>query len=176
MLNIVATGREAGEHLVTHPDVDKIAFTGSTAAGMRVGGLCGQRMKRCTLELGGKSAAIILDDADLASVIPQLMPAALLNNGEACVVQSRILAPRSRCSEIVDALADAIATQQVGDPLDPATTIGPLFARRHRERVEGYIAQGSDEGAKLVVGGGRRAGLDTAGPSNRLSSPKSTTA
>jgi betaine-aldehyde dehydrogenase len=161
VLNIVQTGREVGEHIVTHPDVDKIAFTGSSVAGMRVAGLCGQQMKRCTLELGGKSAAIILDDADLSSVIPQLMASALLNNGEACVAQTRILAPRSRYEEVVDALAVAVASQQVGDPFDPSTTIGPLFARRHRERVEGYIAKGNNEGAKLVVGGGRPSGLDT---------------
>ena len=94
VLNIVQAGREVGEHIVTHPDVDKISFTGSTVAGKKIAALCGEQLKRCTLELGGKSAAIILDDADLATTIPGLMPNALMNNGEACVAQTRILASR----------------------------------------------------------------------------------
>jgi aldehyde dehydrogenase (NAD+) len=160
VINIVQTGREVGERIVNHPGVDKISFTGSTLAGQRIASLCGQQMKRCTLELGGKSAAIILDDADLSAVIPQLMPAALLNNGEACIAQTRILAPQARYGEVVDALVAGIDAQRVGDPLDPETTIGPLFAQRHRERVERYIATGNEEGAKLVVGGGRPSGFD----------------
>jgi aldehyde dehydrogenase (NAD+) len=160
VLNIVQAGREVGEHIVTHPDVDKISFTGSTAAGSRIASLCGARMARCTLELGGKSAAIILDDADLTTVLPALMPSALLNSGEACVAQTRILASRARYAEVVEAIADAMSEQRVGDPFDPQTTIGPMFAQRHQARVEGYVAKGLDEGARLVVGGGRPAGLD----------------
>jgi betaine-aldehyde dehydrogenase len=160
VLNIVQTGREVGERIVSHPDVDKISFTGSTVAGRRIASICGQEMKRCTLELGGKSAAVILDDADLATVIPQVVPTALLNSGEACVAQTRILASRARYPEVVDALASAIEAQKVGDPFDPATTVGPMFAQRHRDRVERYIAKGNDEGAKLIVGGGRPASLD----------------
>lgn len=160
VLNIVAAGRQVGERIVTHPEVDKISFTGSAVAGRRVASLCGEQMKRCTLELGGKSAAIILDDANLSTLIPQLMPFALLNNGEACVAQTRILASRARYSETVDAIAAAMDEQKVGDPLDPETTIGPLFAQRHRTRVEDYIAKGTGEGAKLIVGGGRPTGFD----------------
>ena len=160
VVNIVAAGRETGEHLVRHPDIDKVAFTGSTAAGRKIGAICGEQLKRVTLELGGKSAAIILDDADLDATLPQLMPAALMNNGQACVAQTRILAPRGRYAEVRDALAEAVGSFAVGDPLDPATECGPLVAERQRERVEGYIAKGKAEGATLVVGGGRPSGFD----------------
>jgi betaine-aldehyde dehydrogenase len=155
VVNIVPAGREVGEHLVTHPGVDKIGFTGSTAAGKRIAALCGAQLKRVTLELGGKSAAIIMDDADVEAVIPDLIGASLMNNGQACVAQTRILASRDRYQDVVDALCDAVSKQQVGDPLDPATTVGPLVAERQRRRVEGYIATGQQEGAKVAVGGGR---------------------
>ena len=107
VLSVVPAGREVGEHLVTHPGVDKISFTGSSVGGKRIGGLCGERLKRCTLELGGKSAAIILDDADLATVLPMLLPNAIMNNGQACIAQTRILAPRGRYDEVVDAAGRA---------------------------------------------------------------------
>jgi betaine-aldehyde dehydrogenase len=160
VINVVPAGREVGEHLVRHPDVDKVAFTGSTVAGRKIGAICGEQLKRCTLELGGKSAAIIADDADLSVAIPTLMPFALMNNGQACVAQTRILAPRSRYDEVKDAVADAVANFTVGDPLDPTTECGPLTAERQRDRVEGYIAKGKQEGATVVVGGGRPAGFD----------------
>lgn len=160
VVNIVAAGREAGEHLVRHPGIDKVSFTGSTAAGRKVGAICGEQLKRCTLELGGKSAAVILDDADLDAAIPELMPAAMMNNGQACVAQTRVLAPRSRYDEVVDALAAAVGAQKVGDPADPEVEIGPLVAERQRERVEGYLDAGRKEGARVVVGGGRPEGLD----------------
>jgi aldehyde dehydrogenase (NAD+) len=160
VLNVVPADREVGEHLVRHPDVDKVAFTGSTAAGRRIGAICGEQLKRVTLELGGKSAAIILEDADLEASLPTLMPFALMNNGQACVAQTRILAPRARYGEVRDALAEVVGNFIVGDPLDPATECGPLVAERQRDRVERYIAKGREEGATLVVGGGRPAGLD----------------
>jgi aldehyde dehydrogenase (NAD+) len=160
VVNIVAAGREVGEHLVRHPDINKVSFTGSTVAGRKIGAICGEQLKRCTLELGGKSAAIICDDTDLATVIPGLLPAAIMNNGQACVAQTRILASRNRYAEVRDALAEAVAAYKVGDPLDPETECGPLVAERQRDRVEGYIAAGIAEGATLVVGGGRPAGLD----------------
>ena len=158
-VNIVAAGREVGEYLVRHSGVDKVSFTGSTAAGRKVGAICGEQLKRCTLELGGKSAAVILDDADLAATIPTLLPSAIMNNGQACVAQTRILAPRSRYDEVVDALAAAVAEQKVGDPMDPAVGVGPLVAERQRDRVEGFLKAGRDEGARVVVGGGRPADL-----------------
>ena len=160
VVNIVAADREVGEHLVTHPGIDKIAFTGSTAAGRRIGALCGERLRRVTLELGGKSAAIVLDDADVESTVAGLVPASLMNNGQACVAQTRILVSRGQYSAVVDALVEAVRAVKVGDPLDPATGIGPLVSQRQRQRVEGYIAKGQDEGAKIALGGGRPAGLD----------------
>ncbi len=160
VVNFVPAGREVGEHLVSHADVDKVAFTGSTAAGRRIGSICGQQLKRCSLELGGKSAAIICEDADLAATIGWLEMASLMNNGQACVAQTRILAPRSRYDETVDALAGMVAGLAVGDPTDPATQIGPLVAKRQQERVEGYISVGQEEGAKIVTGGSRSSGKD----------------
>ncbi|GII00717.1 aldehyde dehydrogenase [Planobispora takensis] len=153
VVNIVAAGREAGEHLVSHPGVDKVAFTGSTAAGRRIASICGEQLKRYTLELGGKSAAIILDDCDLSSAMGFLSIASLMNNGQACVAQTRILASRNRYDEVVDAVASMVRNMPVGDPADPATGIGPLVAKRQQERVEGYIKLGIEEGAKPVVGG-----------------------
>jgi betaine-aldehyde dehydrogenase len=153
VVNIVAAGREAGEHLVSHPGIDKVAFTGSTAAGRRIGGICGEQLKRCSLELGGKSAAIILDDCDLGSAMGFLSIASLMNNGQACVAQTRILASSSRYDEVLQAVADMVTAQPVGDPAEPTTGIGPLVAKRQQERVEGYIKIGIDEGAKPVVGG-----------------------
>ncbi|TDD09121.1 aldehyde dehydrogenase [Nonomuraea deserti] len=153
VLNIVPAGRETGEHLVSHAGVDKVAFTGSTAAGRRIAAICGEQLKRVSLELGGKSAAIILDDADLAAGMGFLSMASLMNNGQACVAQTRILASRNRYDEVVDAIANMVGSQPVGDPADPATGIGPLVAKRQQERVEGYIRIGMEEGAKIVVGG-----------------------
>ncbi len=160
VVNIVPAGREVGEHLVTHPGVDKVSFTGSTAAGRTIAGVCGQLLRPVTLELGGKSAAIILDDADLTSTIATLVPAGVMNNGQACVAQTRILASRDRYTEVVDAVSEAVGALTVGDALDPATEIGPLVAERQRERVLGYLDIGRSEGARVTVGGGRPAGLD----------------
>jgi len=161
VVNIVAAGREVGEHLVSHPGVDKVAFTGSTAAGRRIGAICGEQLKRVSLELGGKSAAIVLDDADLAKTMEGLKFTALMNSGQACVAQTRILASRSRYDEVVGALVETVGAMAVGDPMDPATEIGPLAAQRQQERVEKYIALGQEEGARVVLGGnGRPEGLD----------------
>ena len=160
MVSILPAGREVGEYIVRHPGVDKVGFTGSTAAGRKVGAICGELLKRCTLELGGKSAAIILDDADLGATMPLLMGTALMNNGEACIAQTRILASRDRYDEVVDALSEAVAATSVGDPTDPSIAVGPLVAERQRDRVLGYIEKGRAEGAKVAVGGGRPAGLD----------------
>jgi aldehyde dehydrogenase (NAD+) len=160
VVNIVAAGREVGEHLVTHPSVDKIAFTGSTAAGRRIGALCGDLLRPVTLELGGKSAAIVLDDADLEATVSGLVPAGLMNNGQACLAQTRLLVQRDRYRDLVDGMVEAVAAVRVGDPMDPATGIGPLISQRQRTRVEDYIAKGQQEGAKIALGGGRPADLD----------------
>ncbi|MCC6225409.1 MAG: aldehyde dehydrogenase [Microthrixaceae bacterium] len=161
VVNVVPADRGPGEHLVTHPGVDKISFTGSTAAGRRIGALCGENLKRCTLELGGKSAAIVLDDADLGAAMPELFGSAIMNNGQACVAQTRILASRARYDEVVEAFTEAARSTVVGDPADMGTGLGPLVAQRQRDRVEGYIAKGKAEGARITTGGGRPAGLDT---------------
>jgi aldehyde dehydrogenase (NAD+) len=153
VLNIVAGGATAGAHLVQHPGVDKVAFTGSTAAGRIIGEVCGRLMRPVTLELGGKSAAIILDDADLDATIRGLRSASFVNNGQTCHLSSRILAPRSRYSEVVEAMAALAAGLTVGDPLDKSTDIGPLVSARQRERVLSYIDIGKSQGAKLVAGG-----------------------
>ena len=160
VVSIVPGGRELGEYLVTHPGIDKVAFTGSTAAGRRIAALCGERLRRVTLELGGKSAAIVCDDADFGTMIPMIVGAGTMNNGQACVAQTRILLPRARYEEGVDALAAAVGGLKVGDPNDPTTEIGPLVAERQRDRVLGYVAKGKQEGARCVVGGGRPKGLD----------------
>ena len=114
VLSVIPAGREVSEHLVKHPGVDKISFTGSGVGGKRIGGLCGERLKRCTLELGGKSAAIILDDADISTAIPTLLPNAIMNNGQACIAQTRILAPRRAYDEVVDALVAGVAAPARG--------------------------------------------------------------
>ena len=162
VLSVVPAGREVSEHLVTHPGVDKISFTGSGVGGKRIGGLCGERLKRCTLELGGKSAAIILDDADLATAIPTLLPNSIMNNGQACIAQTRILAPRARYGEVLDAVVSGVAAMKVGDPMDPATEVGPVVAERQRARIEGYLESGREEGATVALGGGRPAGAEYA--------------
>jgi aldehyde dehydrogenase (NAD+) len=155
VLNIVPGGRHAGEHLVCHREVDKVAYTGSTAAGQRIAALCGERLTRVSLELGGKSAAVVLADAPLEETVAALAPLAFLNNGQACVAQTRILVPRGRHDELVDAFVAAIDDMTLGDPTDPSTQIGPLLAERQRDRVEGYLALGREEGATLVAGGRR---------------------
>jgi betaine-aldehyde dehydrogenase len=159
VLSVLPAGREVGEHLVRHPGVNKVSFTGSTVAGKKIGGICGEQLKRFSLELGGKSAAVLLDDVDLTQALPMLLPNALMNNGEACIAQTRILAPRDRYQEVVDALVESVSAMSVGNPLDPAVEVGPLVAERQRDRVEGYIKIGQEEGAKVAVGGGRPANM-----------------
>ena len=156
VLNWVAADREVGEYLVSHPGIDKVAFTGSTAAGRAIGRICGELLRPVTLELGGKSAAILLEDADIGAFLQGVPTACMLNNGQACYNGTRILAPRSRYGEIVDALASFAGALAVGDALDPATHIGPMASAAHRDRVQSYIEIGKQE-ARLVAGGGRPA-------------------
>jgi aldehyde dehydrogenase (NAD+) len=159
-LSVVPADRQVSEQLVRHPEVDLISFTGSTAAGRRIGAICGEQIKRVVLELGGKSAAIVVDDFDPAMAALVLHTGMLLNNGEACMAWTRLLVPRTRHDEFVDAFCDVLGKVKVGDPLDPSNDLGPLVAERQRERVEGYIRSGVEDGAKIVVGGGRPAHLD----------------
>ncbi|MFI5590078.1 aldehyde dehydrogenase family protein [Amycolatopsis sp. NPDC051758] len=158
VINVVQGGREVGAHLVAHPGVDKVAFTGSTAAGRQIAETCGRLLRPVTLELGGKSASIVLDDADLVANLDSLFGATLMNNGQTCDLGTRVLAPASRYDEVVDTLTAFAGGLSVGDALDPATQIGPMASARQRDRVEGYIAKGLGEGARLTTGGGRPAG------------------
>lgn len=154
VLNVIPGGREAGATLVSHPGVAKVAFTGSTAAGRAIGEICGRLLRPVTLELGGKSASIIAEDADLDVFLGALTEVCLPNNGQTCHATTRVLAPASRFTEVVDAVTDTVRALQVGDPLDKATQIGPLVSATHRERVLGYIEGGRASGARLTTGGG----------------------
>ncbi|MEW2632519.1 aldehyde dehydrogenase [Streptomyces sp. NPDC048389] len=160
VLSILPAGREVSEYLVGHPGVDKVSFTGSVAAGRRVMEVASRNLTRVTLELGGKSAAVILPDADLGAAVAGIVPAAWMNNGQACVAQTRVLAPRSRYDEIAEAFAAAASALVVGDPLDAATQVGPLVAERQQRRSLDYIRIGQEEGAKILCGGGRPAGQE----------------
>jgi aldehyde dehydrogenase (NAD+) len=160
VLNIVTADRAVSEVLVRHPDVDKITFTGSTAAGRRIASLCGERIARCTLELGGKSAAVILDDYDLAAAAESISGSARLLSGQVCSSLTRIIVSRHRHDALVDALSSSMSKVRVGDPFDAKTEMGPLAMSRQRDRVEGLIAKGREEGAQLATGGGRPAHLD----------------
>ncbi|CAM4252692.1 Geranial dehydrogenase [Mycobacterium basiliense] len=153
VVSVLPGGPAIGEALVRHPGVDKIAFTGSSSTGRRIAALCGEQLKRVGLELGGKSAAIILDDADIEKTVGGLKTAALMNNGQACVAQTRILVSERRHDDVVDALADMMSALQVGDPADEKTDIGPLVAQRQQHRVQDYIRSGLKDGARLVLGG-----------------------
>lgn len=160
VISLLPGGREAGEHLVKHKDVDKISFTGSTAAGRRIMSLAGERIARVTLELGGKSAGIIADDIPLDQVLPTLAFAGIASSGQVCAAITRVVVPRHRQDEVVEALKGIFESVKVGDPREPDTVIGPLAAERQRERVEGYIKLGVEEGARLVTGGERPQDLD----------------
>lgn len=153
VVSVLPGGPDVGETLVRHPGVDKIAFTGSSATGRRIAALCGEQLKRVSLELGGKSAAIVLDDADIGKTVAGLKTAGLMNNGQACVAQTRILVSERRHDELVDALAQMMSGLRVGDPADEATDVGPLVAQRQQRRVRDYIRSGQREGARLILGG-----------------------
>ncbi|HWB66291.1 MAG TPA: aldehyde dehydrogenase [Mycobacteriales bacterium] len=159
VFNVLTADREVSERLVTDPRVDKIAFTGSTAAGRRIASLCGERIARYTLELGGKSAAVILDDADLAQAAASISGSECIISGQVCSSLTRLVVPRKRHDEFVDALAGTFSKVVVGDPFDEATQMGPLAMERQRDKVLGLIEQGKSE-AKLVTGGGRPAHLE----------------
>jgi aldehyde dehydrogenase (NAD+) len=160
VLNVVTADREVSELLVRDPGVDKITFTGSTAAGRRIASLCGERIARCTLELGGKSAAVILDDMDLGTAAKTIARAECSLSGQVCSSLTRIVVSRNRHDELVDALSSSFSEVRVGDPFDEQTQMGPLVSERQRDRVVGYITKGVDEGARLATGGGRPKDLD----------------
>jgi aldehyde dehydrogenase (NAD+) len=160
VFNMLPAGREIGEHLIRHPGIDKISFTGSTAAGKHIAGVAAERLARVSLELGGKSAALILEDADLSKVLQSLVPYSMPITGQVCFSLTRVLVPRSRKSEIVDSYSDAVGKVKVGDPFHTETGMGPLTMQRQLERVQGYIEKGKSEGAILRRGGGRPLGMN----------------
>lgn len=153
VLNVVPAGREAGDSLIRDLRIDKVSFTGSTAAGKHIGAVCAERVARCSLELGGKSAAIICEDADLETAIGTITPFAMPFSGQICFSQTRVLVPEKRRDEILGAYVAAVENIKLGDPWDETTTMGPLSMARQRDRVLGYIDAGRSEGAKLVRGG-----------------------
>jgi acyl-CoA reductase-like NAD-dependent aldehyde dehydrogenase len=157
IVSILPGGRETGQSMVMHPAVDAVAFTGSTAAGRTIAETCGAALKRATLELGGKSAAVVLDDADPASAATLIALGCMVYSGQACAALTRALIPASRYAEFVDAIDAAVGSLPVGDPLDPATVIGPLVAERQLDRVLGYLESARAAGATVVRGGGRLA-------------------
>lgn len=161
VINLLPADRAASDLLVRHPGVDKVAFTGSSAVGMHIAQICAARMARYTMELGGKSAAIVLDDFQPEKLGPALAPLVTLLCGQACINFSRILVPRHRHDAYVESLAAAMAATRVGDPLDPDTQMGPLALRRHHAKVMDYVGKGTAEGARIVTGGHRPEGLET---------------
>ncbi|BAK67507.1 NAD-dependent aldehyde dehydrogenase [Sphingobium sp. SYK-6] len=160
VFNMLPAGREVGDHLIRHPGVDKISFTGSTAAGKHIAGVASERLARVSLELGGKSAAMILEDADMDHVLKSLVPYSMPITGQVCFSLTRVLVPKSRKAEIVDAYTSAVSKVKVGDPFQADVGMGPLTMQRQLERVQGYIEKGKAEGATLALGGGRPADLN----------------
>jgi acyl-CoA reductase-like NAD-dependent aldehyde dehydrogenase len=161
VLSVIPGGPDTGKALVAHPDVDKITFTGSTAAGRAIGAACGEQLKRCSLELGGKSAAIVLADADPAEIAGMLTFTGLMNTGQACVAQTRVLVPSAKRDEIVAAMIEAAKLLKPGLPDDPEAQLGPLITEKQRTKVEDYIRQGKEAGATAVLDSVRPEGLES---------------
>lgn len=159
---LLGRGGDVGDELSTNPDVARISFTGSTPTGKLIARAAVDTMKRVSLALTGKSATVLLDDADFATAVPLALNAAFMNNGQACVAGTRLLVPRARQAEVLDRVRHTVAALRVGDPRDPETAIGPMASRAQYDRIQHYIRLGLDEGATLVAGGeGRPQGLDT---------------
>jgi betaine-aldehyde dehydrogenase len=155
VVNVVNGGASTGELLTEHPGVDKVSFTGSTAVGAKIAAACGSRIRRYSLELGGKSPAIVLPDAPLEETVPGLVSGVMGNNGQLCAALTRILLPRSRYDEFVTALTTAVAALTVGDPADRATDVGPLINEAARDKAEGFLQRARSEGATILTGGER---------------------
>lgn len=161
VINLLTGGRVAGGLMVKHPGVAKVAFTGSTSAGRMIAAQCAELLRPVTLELGGKSASIVLPDADLTDFSSILNRTCLRNTGQTCYNSTRILAPRSTYDQVVEAVAATVAATPIGDPFDPATVYGPSASAAQRDRVAEYIRIGIAEGARVATGGeGAPAGLD----------------
>jgi acyl-CoA reductase-like NAD-dependent aldehyde dehydrogenase len=160
VLNVITADRAESEQLVRDPRVDKIAFTGSSAVGKRIAGICGERLARYTLELGGKSPAVIFDDFDLETAARTLAAAECIINGQVCSSLTRVIVSRHRHDEFAEALGSFFGAVKIGDPFDPTAQLGPLAMERQRDRVQGYVDIGVKEGARLVTGGKRPSGFE----------------
>ncbi len=154
VINVLTGDGGTGAALVDHPDIDKVAFTGSTAVGREIGAKAGKALKRVTLELGGKSPNIILPDADIDAAVKGSFQAIYFNSGQACNAGSRLFVPAERFDEVMSALADAASSAQLGPGLESGTQLGPLVSAEQQERVLGYIEAGRQEGAEVLAGGG----------------------
>jgi acyl-CoA reductase-like NAD-dependent aldehyde dehydrogenase len=158
---VFGDGVSAGEPLVAHPDVDMVSFTGSVRGGQRVAELAGRGVKKVALELGGKSATILLDDAPMALAASVVLAQCFANTGQVCSAQTRLLVPRARLTEVEALLVESTAAWTTGHPLDPDTRLGPLVSQAQWSRVQGYVESGVREGARLLLGGpGRPEGLE----------------
>ncbi|WP_329113722.1 aldehyde dehydrogenase [Streptomyces sp. NBC_01465] len=162
VLSVLPADRETSAYLVAHPGIDKVAFTGSVGAGKAIMAAAAQNLTRVSLELGGKSAAILLDDADLSVAVPAIVGGTCAaNSGQACVALTRVLVPASRYDEVAAVLTGAFASLKVGDPADPTTVVGPMVTRNQQQRNLDYIRIGQEEGAKVLTGGGVPESLTT---------------
>jgi acyl-CoA reductase-like NAD-dependent aldehyde dehydrogenase len=161
VVNMITAERDVSDYLVQQPGIDQVSFTGSTVAGKRIGSVCAERIARCTLELGGKSPAILLDDFDIEQATSILAPTLTMLSGQVCSNLTRYLVPRGSHDDFVESLAAKLRQIVVGDPNDPLTGMGPLAMKRQLERVEGYVRTGIDQGATLVTGGRRPAHLNS---------------
>jgi len=159
VINVLPGSREAGEALVAHPGVNIVGFTGSTETGRAIAQTCAGSFKSVVLELGGKSAAVLLDDADIASFARNLPYLGFTFTGQNCFIHSRVIVPKSIHDQVVQAMVEAAAAIKIGDPFDEATQNGPLISEQHREKVEGFIASGLKQGAQLALGGDRPSDL-----------------
>ncbi len=158
---VTGLGTVVGAELVRNPDVDKISFTGSVAVGQQIMRDGAATMKRITLELGGKSPTLLLDDAALERAIPAALVLAFMNSGQACAAGTRLLVPKSRLDDVKRAIALAMSAFKVGDPADPKTAIGPMVSEKQYERVQSYIRKGVQDGAEILAGGeGHPAGFE----------------
>lgn len=153
VLNIVPADREVSQYLVGHPGIDKITFTGSTVAGKKIASIAGGQIKRVGMELGGKAAAILLEDADMAGMVASLKFESFVNSGQSCYAKTRVLAPKGRYDETVAALEEMISNLTVGNPFNPENFVGPMVNEQQYEKVRKYIGIGVEEGARLVCGG-----------------------
>ncbi|MHB1487211.1 MAG: aldehyde dehydrogenase family protein [Acidimicrobiales bacterium] len=161
VVNVVTgSGPDVGAAVTQNPDVDMISFTGSTSVGQRIYEAGASNMKRLLMELGGKGAALVFDDADVAGAVTALVSVWAFHAGQICTAPTRAIVQRKVYQQVVDALAVAAGTLTVGDPLNPATVVGPVISAAHRDRIEGFVASGVAEGAELLAGGSRPEHLD----------------